>query len=89
MKTQTVERPGEKAVLLPPPIGDALAANDLIKLRLSLLQEAAADAQAPQPRAARGEDVVAGRDIPGDAALLAARLPEAAEELSEGAATDV
>lgn len=35
MKTQVVERLGEKAVLLPTLIGDALAANDRIKLRLS------------------------------------------------------
>jgi pyruvate, orthophosphate dikinase len=35
---------------------------------------------------AQGEDVVAGRRMPGDAALLAARLPEAAKELAAGAA---
>jgi hypothetical protein len=46
-----VERLGEKAVLLPSLIGEALAANDRIKLRLSLLQEAALRAQAPQHEA--------------------------------------
>jgi hypothetical protein len=40
-KTAIVERLGERAVLLPSLIGDALTANDRIKLRLSLLQEAA------------------------------------------------
>lgn len=35
---------------------------------------------------AQGEDVVAGRRMPGNAALLAARLPEVARELAEGAA---
>ena len=35
---------------------------------------------------AQGEDVVAGRRMPGDVALLAARLPQPFKELSEGAA---
>ena len=47
-KAAIVERLGETAVLLPSLIGDALTANDQIKLRLSLLQEAAVHAQAPQ-----------------------------------------
>jgi pyruvate, orthophosphate dikinase len=34
---------------------------------------------------AQGEDVVAGRRIPGDAAVLAARLPEVARQLADGA----
>jgi len=34
---------------------------------------------------AQGEDVVAGRRIPGDMAMLAARLPEVAQELADGA----
>src|SRR5579862_4019763 len=46
-KSEIVERLGETAVLLPSLIGEALAANDRIKLRLSLLQEAAAQARAP------------------------------------------
>src|SRR5271157_5343698 len=50
-KTEVVERLGENAVLLPSLIGDALAANDRIKLRLSLLQEAALQAQMPDYKA--------------------------------------
>jgi hypothetical protein len=50
-KAAIVERLGEKAVLLPSLIGDALAANDRIKLRMSLLQEAAMHAQAPRHEA--------------------------------------
>ena len=46
-KIEIVERLGEKAVLLPALIGEALAANDRIKQRLSLLQEAAMRAQSP------------------------------------------
>ena len=34
---------------------------------------------------AQGEDVVAGRRIPGDVAMLAARLPEVARQLADGA----
>lgn len=34
---------------------------------------------------AQGEDVGAGRRIPGDAAMLAARLPKVAQELADGA----
>jgi hypothetical protein len=56
-KMDMVERLGETAVLLPSLIGDALTANDRIKLRLSLLQEAASHAQAPsrEPRSFRAE----------------------------------
>ena len=46
-KTDILERLGEKAILLPSLIGTALAANDRIKLRLSLLQEASLQAQSP------------------------------------------
>ncbi len=51
-KTEIIERLGETAVLLPSLIGDALAANDRIKLRLTLLQESVAQAQMPshEPR---------------------------------------
>lgn len=67
-KAEIVERLGERAVLLPSLIGDALAANDRVKLHLSLLQEAASHAQAPghepqkgaQPNAAVLEGLVAG-----------------------------
>lgn len=46
-KTEIVARLGEKAVLLPSLLADALAANDRIKLRLSLLQDAVDQAQRP------------------------------------------
>jgi hypothetical protein len=50
-KTAIVKRLSENAVLLPSLIGDALAANDRIKLSLSLLQEAALQAQMPDRKA--------------------------------------
>lgn len=46
-KTEIIERLGEAAVLLPSLIADALAANDRLKLRLSLLQDAATHAIEP------------------------------------------
>jgi hypothetical protein len=72
-KTEVVERLGEKAVLLPSLIGDALAANDHIKLRLSLLQEAAAQAQTPnrEPRSFRAEREAAHLDAPDFDSLVA------------------
>jgi uncharacterized protein Yka (UPF0111/DUF47 family) len=69
-KIAIVERLGEKVVLLPALIGDAIAANDRIKLRLTLLQEATVQAQAPN------------REVPhlvmqGQIASLEGRDPEA------------
>lgn len=52
-KVDIVARLGEKAVLLPALIGEALAANDRIKARLSVLQDAAMRAQQPEPAASR------------------------------------
>lgn len=51
-KVKIVEQLGETAVLLPSLIGDALGANDHLKLRLTLLQEAAGHARNPttEPR---------------------------------------
>src|SRR3974390_3207189 len=75
-KTEVVERLGEKAVLLPSLIGDALAANDRIKLRLSLLQEATAQAQTPsrEPRSFRAERQAAHLDAPDfDSSVAGAR----------------
>src|SRR5579862_7584386 len=65
-KIAVVERLGEKAVLLPALIGDALAANDRIKLRLSLLQEAALQARTPsrEARLFRAERQAAHLDAP-------------------------
>ncbi|HTU54787.1 MAG TPA: hypothetical protein VMF62_12530 [Acetobacteraceae bacterium] len=51
-KIAVVERLGERAVLLPSLLGEALEANDRLKLRMSLLQEASVQAAMPgrQPR---------------------------------------
>ena len=76
-KAAIVERLGEKAVLLPSLIGEALAANDWIKLRLSLLQEVALHAQAPQYEAHHfGQDKgIAGLgELAPDAFVAGARL---------------
>jgi len=81
VKTEIVERLGEQAVLLPALIGEALAANDRIKLRLSLLQEAAQQAASPG-RTARHFGVelrAAGLDDP-----ALAGLPANARSLGEG-----
>ena len=83
-KIAVVERLGEKAVLLPSLIGAALAANERLKLRLSLLQEAALQAAtagrvprdfAPERRAAGLEDpaldsLVTGARAAGSGSLL-------------------
>ena len=73
VKAKVVEQLGEQAVLLPALIGDALAANDRIKLRLSLLQEAAAQARSPtrEPRLFRAERQAARLDAPGFDSLVA------------------
>lgn len=47
-KIEIVQKLGEAALLLPSLIAEALAANDRLKLRLTLLQEAVAHARAPQ-----------------------------------------
>src|SRR5271166_4133488 len=46
-KVGIVERLGERAVLLPALIEEGLAANDRLKIRLTMLQEAAAQASEP------------------------------------------
>ena len=47
-KIEIVEQLGEKGILLPGLLGKALQANDRIKLRFSLLQEAIAQARNPR-----------------------------------------
>ena len=47
-KIEIVEQLGEKGILLPSLLGKALQANDRIKLRFSLLQEAIAQARNPR-----------------------------------------
>jgi uncharacterized protein Yka (UPF0111/DUF47 family) len=49
-KTQILEELGERAVLLPTLIDEGLAANDRLKIRLLLLQDAAAQASRPGRR---------------------------------------
>jgi len=76
-KAAIVERLGEKAVLLPSLIGEALAANDRIKLRLSLLQEVALHAQAPQYEAhhfGRDKGIAGLGELAPDAFVAGARL---------------
>ena len=51
-KTEIIERLGDREVLLPGLIAEALAANDRAKVRLALLQAAAAHAAAPDQPAA-------------------------------------
>jgi hypothetical protein len=65
-KTEIIERLGEAAVLLPGLIAGALAANDRLKLRLSLLQEASAQAGAEghRPQGFEVERRAAGLDDP-------------------------
>lgn len=65
-KLEIVERLGEHAVLLPGLIGKGLAANDRLKLRLSLLQEAGMQARTPAlaPRRFDEERRHAGLDNP-------------------------
>jgi hypothetical protein len=73
VKTEIMERLGEKAVPLPSLIGEALAANDRIKLRLSLLQEAAPQEQMPKQDARRfaAEQRAVGIEEPALDALVA------------------
>ena len=46
-KVEIVKKLGERAVLLPALIEEALAANDRLKIRLTMLQEAGAQASEP------------------------------------------
>jgi uncharacterized protein Yka (UPF0111/DUF47 family) len=50
-KVQIIEKLGEQAVLLPALIEEGLAANDRLKIRLSMLQEAAAQVSIPGRKA--------------------------------------
>jgi len=50
MKSGIIERLGESGILLPALIADGLAANDRVKVRLSLLQAAARHAREPNGR---------------------------------------
>jgi len=48
MKSEIIERLGRSEVLLPALIGEGLAANDRVKVRLSVLQAASRHARAPE-----------------------------------------
>jgi hypothetical protein len=76
-KIHVIHHLSETAVLLPSLIGDALAANDRIKLRLSLLQEAALQAQVPsrEPRIFHAERQAAGLDASHFDQLVAGARP--------------
>jgi hypothetical protein len=82
-KAEIVRRLGEQAVLLPSLLADALAANERIKLRLTLLQEAANHARNPdqrpitldsERRAAGLDDVRYGQVVAGAHALSPNRV---------------
>lgn len=88
-KAEIVGRLGESAVLLPDLIAAALAANDRAKLRLTLLQAAAAHAADPGRPAAdlSAERHAAGLDEPGfDALVSGARAAGAGGVEAPGAA---
>ncbi|MGO9942494.1 MAG: hypothetical protein ACLPIC_06940 [Rhodoblastus sp.] len=88
-KVEIVEALGERAVLLPSLIAAALAANDRLKIRLSILQEASARAAEPgrAALALEQERRAVGLDDPDyDATISGARPIDAATFLSPGAA---
>ncbi len=88
-KVRIVESLGEKAVLLPSLIATALAANDRLKIRLTLLQEASAQASEPgrAPRSLDSETRAAGLDDPAfDAIFSGARPLDAGHFIAPGAA---
>ncbi len=88
-KSAIVEQLGEKAVLLPSLLGEALAANERLKLRLSLLQEAAEQAQSPgrQARLFEAERKAAGLPAASlDNAIRGARLAGPGRLFMPGAA---
>jgi uncharacterized protein Yka (UPF0111/DUF47 family) len=80
-KSEIVARLGESAVLLPGLIAAALDANDRIKLRLTLLQEAAAHLENPQRPV---QDFTAERQAADLAAADFDRLVTGARALTEG-----
>ena len=88
-KVEIVEALGERTVLLPALIAAALAANDRLKIRLSILQEASAHAAEPGRTALslERERRAVGLDDPDFAAtILSARPLDAATFHAPGAA---
>ena len=98
-KVEIVRQLGEHALLLPALLADALAANDRLKLRLTLLQEVVAHIQHPDqaPRSFNAERRAAGlTDARYDATIIGARtlsddqiLVPGAKSLIAGFATDL
>ncbi len=87
-KTEIVRELGEQALLLPSLLSDALAANDRIKLRLTMLQEAAAHAMNPgeMPRSLEMERRAAGlADAQYDLTIAGARLLSGDKAIVPGA----
>ncbi len=88
-KVAIVESLGERAVLLPSLIATALAANDRLKIRLTLLQEASAQASEPgrAPPSLERERRAAGLDdVAFDAIFSGARPLDAGHFIAPGAA---
>ncbi len=98
-KVEIVQQLGEKALLLPDLLAEALSANDRLKLRLSLLQEALAHGRQPQaePRSFEAERHAAGLADPNfdrivsGAQMMAGNLLVApgAKELIKGIGADL
>ncbi|HTW35369.1 MAG TPA: hypothetical protein VMD53_12190 [Rhizomicrobium sp.] len=87
-KAEIVRQLGEQALLLPALLSDALAANDRLKLRLSLLQDAAAHARDPERplRTFDRERQAAGLSDPGfDRIITGAHLLAGEHILAPGA----
>lgn len=79
-KVEVVKKLGERAVLLPALIEEALAANDRLKIRLTMLQEAGAQASEPSRSAPSMEREIrsVGLDSPAfSAAISGARRIDA------------
>ena len=98
-KAEIVERLGERAVLLPALIEEGLAANDRLKIRLTMLQEAAAQVSEPgrqAPSMERERRSVGLTEPMFNATISGARridaetfLAPGAEALSAGIASDL
>ena len=87
-KVEVVKKLGERAVLLPALIEEALAANDRLKIRLTMLQEAGAQASEPSRSAPSMEREIrsVGLDSPAfSAAISGARRIDAESFLAPGA----
>ena len=103
MKTQIIEHLGQADILLPSLIGEGLAANDRIKVRLSALQAAAHRAREPDRPAtdlqaecraagiapAALATLIGGAHLAGDGRIAAPNLARLMKEIQDDAATMV